>query len=423
VTSTGRYTLSATRLDDQVWHNQTVVGNEEADGRLARIRGSLPQGRANARSVAALTQNPGCTRRRVLDSAGVKAHELAESLGHPTLRGQSPFAIEGGNRFEDRLKRRSGYELLVEALEPFVQLPKPPDLVVEDVNAVGRRKDAQAWMDARAERTDRVLSLIASGDPGAPHVVDHPVLRFDLAGVTVNLEPDALAFRVGERLELVEVKSFPIIDDQADPAKLSATAGQAAVYHMALRGTLERLGFDPELLVWSVILVAPRNFGRTPVAHRIPLKKKTMSLERVLRAAPKTADVLDDLPDDLTFDVDPDGDLDEARARELLAAAVSSVTAFYVPECAQNCDMAKFCRQEAWANDDPARLGREARDNLAGVHSMADALRLAKDGHGDDESELADVAEALGDAHDALNRARARVPTAGVTPPRAGSAP
>ena len=35
---------------------------------------------ANARSVAALTQNPGCTRRRVLDSAGVKAHELAASL-------------------------------------------------------------------------------------------------------------------------------------------------------------------------------------------------------------------------------------------------------------------------------------------------------------------------------------------------------
>ena len=89
------------------------------------------------------------------------------------------------------------------------------------------------------------------------------MLRFDLAGVTVNLEPDALAFRIGEKLELVEIKSYPIIDGQADPAKLSSTAGQTAVYHMALRATLERLGFDPEILVWSVILVAPKNFGRT----------------------------------------------------------------------------------------------------------------------------------------------------------------
>lgn len=417
----GRYSAEPPRAR-LGWQN-IEVGNDGADERLARIRGSLPPGRANARSVAALTQNPGCTRRRVLDSAGIKAHELAANLGHPTLRGQSPFAIEGGNRFEDRLKRRSGYELLVEALEPFVELPKPPDLVVEDVNAGRPGRDPQAWMDARAKRTDAALTLIAGGDPSAPHIVDHPVLRFDLAGVTVNLEPDALAFRVGERLELVEIKSFPIIDGQADPAKLSATAGQAAVYHMALRATLERLGFDPELLVWSVILVAPRNFGRTPIASRIPLKKKSMSLERVLRAVPRTADVLDGLPDDLTFDVDPGGDLDEGDMRAALAAAVSSVAAFYVPECAQNCDMAKFCRQEAWTNDDPARLGRDARDNLAGVHSLADALRLATDGPGDNEGELADVADALQDAYGALGRARERVPTAGVEPPASSGRP
>jgi hypothetical protein len=89
----------------------------------------------------------------------------------------------------------------------------------------------------------------------------------------------------------------------------------------------------------------------------------------------------------------------------------------YVPECVQNCDMAKFCRWEAWEHDDPARLGRDARDNLAGVHSLADALRLATAGPSTGEEELADVAEALGDAYAAIQRARARVPTAGVTPP------
>jgi len=354
----------------------------------------------------------------VIDSAGVAAHELAEQLGHPPLRGQSPFAIAGGNRFEDRLKKRSNYELLVDALEPFVELPKPPNLVVEDVNNVGRQPDPQAWMNARVARTDEALALIASGDTTAPHIVDHPVLRFDLAGVMVNLEPDALAFRIGDKLELVEIKSYPVIDGQADPGKLSSTAGQAAVNHMALRGTLERLGFDPELLTWSVILVAPRNFGRTPVAHRIPLTKKSLSLSRVLDAVPRTGDVLEELHEALTFDVDPDGELDVDELRAALDTAVSSVAALYVPECIQNCDMAKFCRQEAWRTDNPARLGRNARDNLAGVHSLADALRLATRGASEDEPHLVDVAEALEDAYGALQRARAKVPTAGVIPPK-----
>lgn len=393
------------------------MGGDATAPSLDDIRGSLPRAHANARSVAALTENPGCTRRRVIDSAGISAHELAAKLGHPTLRGQSPFAIEGGNRFEDRLKRRSGYELLVDALAPYVELPKPPDLIVEDINRVGRLKDAGAWMDARVKRTDDVLARIARGDADAPHIVDHPVLRFDLAGATVNLEPDALAFRIGDHLELVEIKSYPIIDGQADPTKLSATAGQTAVYHMALRETLERLGFDPELLVWSVILVAPKNFGRAPVACRIPLRKKSLSLARVLQAVPRTADVLKTLPEDLTFDVDPDGNLDDAVLRAALTAAVRSVGALFVPECVQTCDMAKFCRQEAWRSDDPARLGRDARDNLAGVHSLADALRLAEHGPTDGEADLADVATALGDAYGAIARARAMVPTAGVAPP------
>ncbi len=140
------------------------------------------------------------------------------------------------------------------------------------------------------------LALVACGDDDGdsenavpdegvtqPDDVDEFCAALDDLQSGAVQEPDALAFRVGEHLELVEIKSYPIIDGQADPGKLSSTAGQAAVYHTALRATLDRLGFDPELLVWSVILVAPRNFGRTPVAHRVPLKKKSMSLARVLR--------------------------------------------------------------------------------------------------------------------------------------------
>jgi len=371
---------------------------------LARIRGSLEKGRANARSVAALTDNPGCTRRRVLDAASVKSYELAEALGYPVTRGQSPFAITTGKRFEDRLKERSSYKLLVDVLQPYVQLPAEGLVVVDlDRDVKGR---GTARLDERARRTDEVLAKVARGDTDAPHVVDHPVLVFDLAGTNVYLEPDALAFRVGKNLELVEVKSYAVIDGQADPSKLAATAGQSAVYVIALRATLARLGFDPQLVAPSVILVAPRNFGRTPVAHRVPLQKKIVALQRVLRAVPNTSIVVKDLPKDFTLDVDPAQRMADKERRAVLEATVRRLPMLYVPECLSACDMARFCREQAIVDDDPSRLGRSVRDSLAGVHRLADALRLATAGAKEDEPHLGPVAEALQGGHRALARAR-----------------
>ena len=175
---------------------------------------------------------------------------------------------------------------------------------------------------------------------------------------------------------------------------------------MALRATLERLGFDPELLAWSVILVAPRNFGRTPTAHRIPLKKKSAALTRVLRSVPRVGELLNGLPDNLSFDVS-DTAADDEEARKALNAAVSAVDALYVPECVQNCDMAKFCRAEAWSHDDPSRIGRSARDSLAGVSSLSEALALARSTQTTKRSN-ADVGGALREAFGALERARTR---------------
>ena len=58
----------------------------------------------------------------------------------------------------------------------------------------------------------------------------------------------------------------------------------------------------------------------------------------------------------------------------------------------------------------------EHTDYHAGL--LVDALRLATNGPNKHEEGLDDVAEALGDAYSAITRARARVPTAGVTPPQ-----
>lgn len=377
---------------------------------LERIRGSMKLARANARTVAALTENPGCTRRRVIDAAGVRAFDLADHLGHPVTRGRSPFAITSGNGFEYRLKKGSAYALLVEAIARYVELPKQPKVV--DLGFAKGVPIGTPALKVRARETERILSSIAGGEPSAPHILDHPILWFDVAGAPVYLEPDALAFRIGKKLELVEIKSYPIIDEQADPAKLAATAGQAAVYVLALRATFARLGLDPETITPSVILVAPRNFGRKPTAHRVPLKKRIMALERLLGAVLKADALLGTLklPQSFTLDVDSADTKPDAGSQDALARAVKRLPMLYAPECLAACDMAKFCRNQAIVEDIPARLGRSARDGLAGVSALGDALRLATKGPSAGEKRLADVAETLRVAAQALERARAAAP-------------
>jgi hypothetical protein len=355
----------------------------------------------------------------VIDAACVRAYELAEALGHPVTRGQSPFAIAAGNHFEHRLKSGSDYKLLVDVLRPFVELPDT-GLKIVDLGYARRTQTGQAWIEARAKQTDEVLAQIVQGDRKAPHIVDHPVVVFDLAGTPVHLEPDALAFRVGRQLQLVEIKSYPIIDGQADPDKVSATGGQSAVYVLALRAALARLGFDPDIVRWSVLLVAPKNFGRTPVAHEVPLRKKAMAIERVLRNVPRTDALLAELPEDFTLDVDPGRALSPAARRVRLQQAVSQLEMRYVPECVSSCDLARCCRDQARTQDDPARIGRVAHDTLAGVETLADALRLATQGPRPDEPHLADVAEALQAARRAIERARALAPArCKLVPPKA----
>ncbi len=392
--------------DRMTTSKMTKSASTDTELTLSGLRGTLQQAPASARAVAALTQNPGCTRRRVIDASGIPAHTLAERVGFPATRGQSPFAITSGNAFEDQLKRRSNYEGLVSALRPFVDLPTD-GLIVSDLNNVGHYEDKRAWKDARVAKTDKVLSQLARGDADAPHIVDHPMLIMDLSGTSLYLEPDALAFRVGSDLELVEIKSFPIIDGQADPSKVSATAGQSAVYVLALRATLERLGFDPEILRWSVILVAPRNFGRQPTAHRVPLRKKAMSISRVLDGAASLSDVLSSLPPALTLDVGVGSEADPVET----ARRLEMIPCLFVPECLSSCDLASFCREQAIRDDSPSRLGRQVRDMLGGVERLGDALILAEADPASVDEEYRDVAESLHFAMGALKRARGSLPS------------
>jgi hypothetical protein len=318
---------------------------------LDRLRGPTPAKRHNARTIAALTGNPGCTRRAVLDAAGVDKPKLAQHIGFPGDFGQSRFALARGNAFEAMLKADGG-ALLLETLGH----------VATDVRYADLGEDADDTLGARHARTRDLLADVA----GAA-LIDHPLLTLDVAGQTVFLEPDLIAFQVAGRLQVVEIKSFAIIDGQADSAKVSAAATQAAVYVLALRRLLSALGHDEQTVSHEVVLVCPENFSLRPAAVVLDVRKQMSTLKRQLARLASVADIIAALPEDLTFDL--------ALSPHALTAALARVDARYAPECLSACELAVYCRHEA--SGSTAALGRPVRDALGGIESAAEVLDLA----------------------------------------------
>jgi hypothetical protein len=188
-----------------------------------------------------------------------------------------------------------------------------------------------------------------------------------VAGQVVYLEPDLVAYAHQGRLQVVEIKSFAIVDGQADSAKVAAAATQAATYVLALRQLLERLGMDPLLVDHEVVLVCPENFAMRPAAVRIDVRKQLATLRRQLSRLASVGEIIDALPAGLTFDLN--------RPASELTAALGQVTPRYAPECLSTCELSMFCRHEAAGTT--GALGRPVREALGGIESVGEVLALA----------------------------------------------
>ncbi|MCA2215368.1 hypothetical protein [Jidongwangia harbinensis] len=339
---------------------------------LARLRGAVPAKRHNARTIAALTGNPGCTRRAVLDAAGVDKPRLAQRIGFPSSFGQSRFALARGNGFEAMLKA-DGCALLLALLRDTVGL-EAPDVGYDDLGS-----DADDTLAARQARTRELLA----GAAGAA-LIDHPLLTLDVAGQQVFLEPDLIALQVRGRLHVVEIKSFAVVDGQADGAKVSGAAVQAAVYVLALRRLLAELGHDETLVSHDVVLVCPENFSLRPTAVVLDVRKQLATLRRQLTRLASVSGLIAALPPSVRFDL--------ALPPAELIAALDQVAARYAPECLSTCELSVFCRHESAGTT--ATLGRPVRDALGGIETIDEVLAFAA-GTGEPAAEQAEAAALL----------------------------
>ncbi|MGH2968264.1 MAG: hypothetical protein ACRDK0_04245, partial [Solirubrobacteraceae bacterium] len=98
--------------------------------------------------------------------------------------------------------------------------PPPPHLLATD----------KRHLAARAADTRRLVGEIARGVPGCVNFIDGAVLSATVGGQTAFYETDGLAFRLGGQLRIVEIKSFPKVDGQVDPAALASALDQGALY-------------------------------------------------------------------------------------------------------------------------------------------------------------------------------------------------
>ncbi|MFH8771426.1 hypothetical protein [Streptomyces sp. NPDC017958] len=342
----------------------------------------VPAKALDARALAALAANPGCRRRAILDGAGVDKAALASALGAPSGFGQSQFALTRGNAFEARVKADGGAELLrlVHArLDPGAE--PPAGAAVPDLSAHGP--------EGRTART--ALALREAVAAGGGRLLDHPMLALDVAGSLAFLEPDAVVVHPDGSWTVVEIKSFPMLDGSADPAKVGAAARQAAVYVLALEEVAARLGAEPETetprrhstqegvpvprVRHRVLLVCPKDFSNLATASAVDVRKQRAVTARQLARLTRVEEIADALPEGVCFAPD--------RPAEELTAAVGAVPATYAPECLSACELAFHCRERSRAADAVTRLGRPLRAELGGLTTVEEVLAAARGDSGD----------------------------------------
>ncbi|MFF0202246.1 hypothetical protein [Streptomyces sp. NPDC005017] len=362
--------------------------------RLAELRGPEVAARAlDARALAALAANPGCRRRAILDGAGVHKATLASALGSPSAFGQSQFALTRGNAFEAKVKADGGAELLRLAHRVLAPGSEPPqDAAVPDLTAAGP--------EGRTARTALALRE-AAGAPGTWTLLDHPMLALDVAGSPAFLEPDAVVVHPDGSWSVVEIKSFPMLDGSADPAKVGAAARQAAVYVLALEEVAARLETSPRVR-HHVLLVCPKDFSNQPTASAVDVRRQRAVTRRQLARLTRLDEIADALPEGLC--------LSPELPAEQLTEAVDAIPAAYAPECLSACELAFHCRARARADDAVTSLGRSVRAELGALTTVTEVLAAARGETGDpDDPAVAALRRAARLRAQALGRTEAAV--------------
>jgi hypothetical protein len=345
------------------------------------LRGEFPPVTLNARRIASSLDVPGCNRRAVLDAAAVDIDKLARLLDGEENR-QSPFAITRGNQFEEQVTAdgmASVIRLIREHLGFAIPEVRQVDLSASQIREQYGLRDPDSVLDRRAALTRHHIERMLSGDDDAFNLLRHPVTSLRIGGRTAWLEQDVLAFAIEGHLGVVEIKSFPAIDGRADPDKVSAALRQSAVYLLSVQTLAVELGFGPDAVSTTVLMIVPNNLSFVPVGQPADVAMQVARLRRQVAAAPNVVSILESLPYGLTLPALPAKHapiMEVEQARSGAADVVAAIAPRFGDGCT-GCPMFKVCRGEAERHGLVSRLGNDVASSCGSVTTIERALALA----------------------------------------------
>ena len=348
---------------------------------LVHFRGAFPSENLNARRLAAALEAPGCDRRTLLDASAVNLEKLGALVTGDKKDRQSPFAITRGNQFEDRVTGE-GMALLLALASEHLGLTIP-EARQEDLSAGNVKEEfpglqGEPLNKRRTLLTRQRVKTMLSDPAAAKNLLRHAMTTIDFGGKPAYLEQDALAFAVGGRIHVAEIKSFARIDGRADPAKASATVRQTAVYVLSLQNLVEDFGASRDVVDTRVLIVLPENLSFNATGVVVDTEMQVRRLRRQLAEVPRVVDVFEAMPPGVTLPALPastsQDDLHSAQktARE----ALSHIPARFGEGCV-SCPLFKWCRGEAEKQGSISRLGNAVAATCAGVTTISAALEFA----------------------------------------------
>jgi hypothetical protein len=308
--------------------------------------------------------NPLCQANTISAVHGISMADVATRESGRSSMGQSPFAIARGQAFERGLFRLNADKLLQALIKTQVLPAGSAGLADFRLRMNGGR--CRSLDDARDETSD-LLRQVASKPKNAPAVV---------AGATVTIPGgimlpeallvlDVLVIRPGEhKPELVvgEIKTYPDRAGYTDPGELASARAQAGVYVHGLTLVLSELGLADAFRVSTTgfLVLSRPGFNDPSIRAGEDLRYQAERARRGFHLLREAAKVVEPLPVPGT----------DAAIDVVLGARVD-----FSENCLMFCDRVAVCRAKAFADGDPAALGRDVARFLGEI-TLVRAMEL-----------------------------------------------
>jgi hypothetical protein len=292
-------------------------------------------------------RNPECEANTVSAILGVPMVDVAVKEGLTPTMGQSPFALQRGQRFERQLLRDHA-EVLRTELEKAGVLPSEPRAFAD----LRMRHHGGTCLDLDEARA-RTLELFRSVatieiDPEGPTLIAGATICVPGRAMLPEaiLVIDAVVIRkTAAYPELVvgEIKTYPDRGGHTDTAALAGARAQSGVYVHGLREVLRENGWSDRISVANkgFLVLTKRGSNRPSVRANEDLRYQA---ERAARGLERLRTLAGQLAPSGTPPADP-------------VAAVMGATTHYQEACIRFCDRASGCFARDLAAARPSVLG------------------------------------------------------------------